>query len=227
MRMRRKKNLNTRLDRCSDLLLPFVTVGLDSRSANLEKEYIDYRELFGNDNPVELEIGCGKGGFVCELAKQRPDVNYIAVEKTRNVLVAGCERAAREGIENIRFMNIGAEYLEKYLPEKSISRIYLNFSCPFPKKRYAGHRLTAPRFLAIYEKLLADGAEIHQKTDNQMLFEFSIEQLSTYGYAIKNVSLDLHKSGFEGNIETEYEKRFSAAGFPIYRLEAYLRQKKG
>ena len=128
------------------------------------------------------------------------------------------------GLANVRFMNIGAEYLEKYLPDNSISRIYLNFSCPYPKKRYAHHRLTAPRFLEIYENIMVKGAEIHQKTDNMHFFEFSIEQFATYGYAIKNVSLDLHNSGFEGNIVTEYEHRFSSAGMPIYRLEAYLKQ---
>ncbi len=222
MRMRRKKNLDTRLDACTDLLMPFCTIGLDSREAILQKEYINYRELFGNDNPVELEIGCGKGGFICELAAREPGKNFLAVEKTRNVICTACETAQKMGLTNVRFLNIGAEYLEKYLPDHSIGRIYLNFSCPFPKSRYARHRLTHSRFLAIYEQLLSPGAEIHQKTDNMHLFEFSIEHLATYGYAIKNVSLDLHRSGFEGNIVTEYEQRFSSMGQPIYRLEAYL-----
>ncbi len=224
MRMRRKKHLESRIDACAELLLPFCTIGLDSRTATLEKEYVNYSELFGNDNPVELEVGCGKGGFICELAARNPDINYIAVEKTRNVLCAACEQAQRMGLTNVRFMNIGAEYLEKYLPDHTISRVYLNFSCPFPKKRYEHHRLTAQRFLAIYENLMTPGAEIHQKTDNMHFFEYSIEQLATYGYAIKNVSLDLHNSGFEGNIVTEYERRFSSAGMPIYRLEAYIKQ---
>lgn len=225
MRMRRKKHLDSRIDACGELLLPFCTNGLDARAAVMEKEYLNYRELFGNDNSVELEIGCGKGGFICELAAREPDINFIAVEKTRNVICTACETAQQQKLGNVRFMNVGAEYLEKYLPPHSISRIYLNFSCPYPKKRYEHHRLTAPRFLSIYEMLLQPDAEIHQKTDNMHLFEYSIEQLSTCGYAIKNVSLDLHNSGFEGNIVTEYEQRFSSAGMPIYRLEAYINKK--
>ncbi|MBO5410241.1 MAG: hypothetical protein J6A60_03165, partial [Clostridia bacterium] len=100
-------------------------------------------------------------------------------------------------------------------------RIYLNFSCPYPKNRYANHRLTNPRFLKSYDIILKNGGEIHQKTDNTGFFEYSIEQLSGYGFALKNVSLDLHSSSFEGNIETEYEHRFASQGLPIYRLEAY------
>ena len=103
-------------------------------------------------------------------------------------------------------------------------RIYLNFSCPFPKKSYASHRLTHERFLKIYKPLLKENAPICQKTDNMHFFEFSLEQLSNGGFALKNVSLDLHKSVFEGNIETEYEHRFVSLGQPIYRLEAYLRE---
>ena len=222
--MRRKKYLDERIDGVGDVLLPYHTEGLDARTAILEKEYLDYAELFGNDNPVELEIGCGKGGFICQLARLHPEMNYIAVEKQRNVIVSACEQAKSEGLTNVRFMDVGAEYLEKFLPPKSISRIYLNFSCPFPKKRFANRRLTSPRFLKTYAVILADGAEIHQKTDNMHLFEYSIEQFATLGYAIKNVSLDLHNSGFDGNIETEYEKKFSSAGLPIYRLEAYIKK---
>ena len=101
-------------------------------------------------------------------------------------------------------------------------RILLYFSCPFPKSGYATHRLTHNRFLEIYKRLLKKGGEIHQKTDNMHFFEFSLEQLSASGFALKNVSLDLHKSGYEGNIMTEYEEKFTSKGFPIYRLEAYI-----
>ena len=111
----------------------------------------------------------------------------------------------------------------KFIPEKSIELLYLNFSCPYPKARYARHRLTHRFFLDIYRSLLKDGAEIHQKTDNMHFFEFSIEEYSAANYKIRNVSLDLHNSDFEGNIVTEYEKRFSDLGQPIYRLEATLK----
>ena len=111
--------------------------------------------------------------------------------------------------------------LESYIPAGCIGRIYLNFSCPFPKKSYASHRLTHRRFLEIYSVLLKPHAEIHQKTDNRNFFEFSLEEFSDCGWTMKNISLDLHASDFEDNIVTEYEKRFSEQGFPIYRLEAY------
>lgn len=220
MRMRRKKHLDERLAACGDMI-----IFMDREDRNFavkdDKSMLDLAELFGNDNPVVLEIGCGKGQFIRELAKRDPDCNYIAVEKASNVIVDAAEKAISEGLTNVRFLRGGAEYLDCYIPRNSAKLIYLNFSCPFPKKSYAAHRLTHRNFLAIYEKLLADGGEIHQKTDNMQLFEFSIGEFSQCGWGLKNVSLDLHKSDFEGNIVTEYEKRFSEQGFPIYRLEAF------
>ncbi len=208
---------------CGAYLFTMHCDDLNALTAVEKKEYIDLPELFGNDNPVVLEIGCGKGRFACELAKREPGLNVLALEKAKNVIVMACEAAQRENIPNVRFLHGGAEYLEKYLPPQSMARIYLNFSCPFPKNSYANRRLTNARFLKSYESLLAPGAEIHQKTDNMHFFEYSIEQFTACGYALKNVSLDLHNSGFEGNIETEYEHRFASQGLPIYRLEAYLK----
>ena len=224
MRMRRKKNLESRLDRCGDLLFSIKDVDKNFKTAIETKDYFDYRELFGNDNPVHMEIGCGKGQFACEIARRNPDINYIAVEKSANVIVQAVEKVIDAGLTNIKFVKGSAEYLPRFIPDGSIDRIYLNFSCPFPKNKYANHRLTNKNFLAIYEMMLSDGAEIHQKTDNMHFFEYSIGELSDYGFTIKNVSLDLHNSGFEGNIVTEYEKRFSDLGQPIYRLEAYLKR---
>lgn len=226
MRLRRKKNLEGRLDACGEMLICPVLDTKDCRRAVEVKELFDFSELFGNDAPVHLEIGCGLGGFACALAKREPQINILAVEKNENAIVEGCERAITEKIPNIRFLAIGAEYLLKYIPESSIERIYLNFSCPFPKSTYANHRLTNRRFLQIYEKLLLPGGEIHQKTDNMGFFEYSIQEYSQSGYCLKHVSLDLHKSGFSGNIMTEYERKFTDLGKPIYRLEAYLPQKE-
>ncbi len=222
MRMRKKKNLEERLAACDNLMV-IDREDLDFSKADSITEYINFTEYFGNENPVHLEIGCGKGQFVCEMAKRNPDINFIAVERSANVLVTACEKAASQGLENILFIKCTAEYLSSYLPENSIERLYLNFSCPFPKKQYASHRLTAQNFLKIYVKFLKKGEEIHFKTDNMQLFEFSVEQMSDFGFAFKNVTLDLHNSGFEGNIVTEYESRFIALGQPIYRLEAYLK----
>lgn len=222
MRMRKKKNLEQRLEGCQNNLIIIDREDRNFNSAKTLKEYIDFEKIFGNKNPIYLEIGCGKGQFVCESAKRNPDINYIAVEKVANVIVSACENANRENIKNVVFIKCGAEYLPSIIKPETISRIYLNFSCPYPKKAYASHRLTAKPFLEIYSELLKKGAEIHQKTDNKGLFEFSIEQLSSFGFKLKNISLDLHNSDFEDNIVTEYEAKFVAEGLPIHRLEAYL-----
>ena len=222
MRMRKKKYLKERLDAVSDILFISDIEDRNFNTAILEKEYLDLEEWFGNSNPLYLEVGCGKGRFACDFAEQNPNINLIAVEKSGNVITAACEEAKNRGLKNLKFIKCGAEYLEKYLRENSVERIFLNFSCPFPKSGYATHRLTHNRFLESYKKLLKKGGEIHQKTDNMHFFEFSLEQLSSSGFALKNVSLDLHKSGYEGNIMTEYEEKFVSKGFPIYRLEAYI-----
>lgn len=220
MRMRRKKNLDERLAACKSVMLYMQCQNEHANDPLSEEYFVNSQKTFGNDNPLYLEIGCGKGGFALEFARQNPDINLIAVEKTPNVLVTGMERLMAEGLPNLRFCMGQAEYLDHLFHEHTVDRLFLNFSCPFPKKQYAAHRLTHERFLEIYRRVLKNGAEIHQKTDNMHFFEFSIEQFSKCGFPMKNVSLDLHNSGFEGNIITEYEKRFSDLGQPIYRLEA-------
>lgn len=219
MRMRRKKNLDTRIENCNDYIIEFEEEKIEY-GKEPKKHLLDLEELFENKNPLHMEIGCGKGQFTMEIAKRNPEVNYIAVEINKNVVVQACEKAKREELKNLKFLILGAEKLGLYIPENSVERIYLNFSCPFPKKRYAKHRLTHENFLEIYKKLMINGASIHQKTDNMHFFEFSIGEFSKAGFVISNVSLDLHNSDFEGNIITEYEKRFSDLGQPIYRLEA-------
>lgn len=220
--MRKKKHLEERLAKCNNIIKLFSD-DCNVLTAVEKKEYLDTAALFGNDNPVVLEIGCGKGRFACEFAKQHPEYNVLALEKCANVVVIACEKAMNENISNLKFLYVGAEYLKKYIRPESIERIYLNFSCPYPKNRYANHRLTNQRFLDRYKTILKKDAEIHQKTDNMHFFEYSIEQFTQSGFCLKNISLDLHNSGFEGNIETEYENRFASMGMPIYRLEAYLK----
>lgn len=226
MRMRRKKHLEERLDACSDIIISMYREDRNFSTSTQKKDYIDTEKLFGNKNPIYLEIGCGKGKFASELSKKNPEINILAVEKTSNVIVEAAERAKAESIPNLKFLLGPAEYLPIFLNDKSVSRIYLNFSCPFPKKRYASHRLTHKNFLKIYKNLMTDSAEIHQKTDNTHFFEFSIEQLTQSGFALKNVTFDLHNSSFEDNIMTEYEERFTNEGLNIYRLEAYLNREK-
>lgn len=223
MRMRKKKNLESRLNACGELLTVAEPEVKDRRETPVKTSCLELGALFGNSDPVYMEVGCGKGRFACEYAAAHPGRNLLAIEKSANVIVAACEGAAQRGLENVRFLKCSAEYLDCFIPEKSISGIFLNFSCPFPKKGYAKHRLTHRSFLAIYDSLMLPGAEIHMKTDDRGLFEFSVEELSEYGFTLKNVTLDLHNSGFEGNIMTEYETRFTEMDKPIYRLEAYLK----
>ncbi len=220
MRMRKKKHLVERLDAVKEYLLPISQHNPDIRRAADEPCYYNIEEIFGNSNPLHLEIGCGKGQFIAEIAKRNPDINYIAIEVCDDVAVLAAEKIKAAGLSNVRFMITGAEFLRKYIEDSTVERIYLNFSCPFPKVRYAKHRLTSNGFLEIYKAILKKGAEIHQKTDNMHFFEFSIENYTEVGYRLKNVSLDLHASDFEGNIITEYEQRFLDLGQPIYRLEA-------
>ena len=219
MRMRRKKHLEERLDQVSDRIinLRVDTIRFDADEA---PKHLNFRELFGNDNPVEMEIGCGKGGFICELAARHPEVNYLAVELYANVLVSACESAEKRGLNNVRFLSGNAEYLDRFIPPHSIRRLYLNFSTPFPKKRQATHRLTHPHFLQMYRRLLTEDATLIQKTDGRVFFQYSLESLSQCGYTLSSVSLDLHADGIEDNIVTEYESRFVAQGLPIYRVEA-------
>ncbi len=226
MRMRRKKHLEERLDACGDIIISMYREDRSFQTATQKTEYIDFQALFGNSNPVYLEIGCGKGKFSAELSKKYPEINILAVEKASNVIVEAAERAKNDNIPNLKFLLGPAEYLPIFVRDKSISRIYLNFSCPFPKKSYASHRLTHKNFLEIYKKIMTDEAEIHQKTDNTHFFEFSIEQLSQSGFALKNVTFDLHSSDFKDNIMTEYEERFTKEGLNIYRLEAYLNREE-
>ncbi|MBR1863329.1 MAG: tRNA (guanosine(46)-N7)-methyltransferase TrmB [Ruminococcus sp.] len=221
MRMRRKNNLEGRLKACGDRIIYMDRDVLDF-SVKDDKDILDLKKLFKRDGPVELEIGCGKGQFIREMAKRCPGTNFLAVELSSNVIVEAAESAMEEGLENVIFLRGNARYLDCFIPEKSVRCIYLNFSCPYPKNSYYNHRLTYKDFLEIYRKILVPEGEVYQKTDNMHFFEFSIEQFTANGFGLKNISLDLHHSGFEGNIVTEYEKRFSDMGMPIYRLEAYM-----
>lgn len=222
MRMKRKKNLDERIEASSDYLTIMKNDSLNYKDAVNENHQIDFTHLFGNSKPVYLEIGSGKGQFGCTFAKENPDKNILCVERNRNVLILAIESAREMGLENIRFLCGTAEYLPSYINEKSVEEIYLNFSCPFPKHKHVAHRLTNPRFLEIYKKILKPNGVICQKTDNMHFFEYSLESFSQSGFMLSNISLDLHHSDFEGNIVTEYESKFASQGLPIYRLEARL-----
>ena len=181
-----------------------------------------WHEVFGNTNPIHVEFGCGKGGFITELAKRNPDINYIAAERAETVVYKACKKANRqeEVLENLFFLYFDVANCMDIFEEGEVGRIYLNFSDPWPKNRYAKRRLTYRDFLKKYETILGENGELHFKTDNKGLFASSIEEFSLEKWQMKNVSLDLHNSGMEDNIMTEYEKKFSELGFTINRLEA-------
>ncbi|ONI38106.1 tRNA (guanosine(46)-N7)-methyltransferase TrmB [Candidatus Epulonipiscium fishelsonii] len=177
---------------------------------------------FNNENEIFVEFGCGKGDFALEMVKAYPNINFIAIEKFETVLYKACKKAnAENGIpQNLRFLNIDVESCIDIFGSHELSRIYLNFSDPWPKNKYAKRRLTYRKFLDKYKSILKPSGEIHFKTDNKQLFAFSIEEFSYSKWLIKNVSLDLHNSNFKNNIITEYERKFSELGYTINRLEA-------
>lgn len=178
-----------------------------------------WNEYFGNDNPIYAEIGCGKGKFIVQNASENPDINFIGIER-QTTIMAIAARKTNSDMKNIALIRGDAETLEDLFSSEELSRIYLNFSDPWPKKRWAKRRLTHRHFLDIYKSLLKGDKEIFLKTDNTVFFESSLNEFCETGWRLSNISLDLHNSGYEGNIMTEYEERFSGLGQPIYRLEA-------
>lgn len=181
-----------------------------------------WREKFGNDNPIHIEIGMGKGQFIIKLAELNPNINYIGIEKFSSVLIRAVEKQEEAELPNLVFIRFDAEEIESIFAENEIDRIYLNFSDPWPKDRHAKRRLTSTRFLARYKNFLKTDGYVAFKTDNKDLFDFSLEQVKEAGWRLEDVTFDLHNSPYnEGNIMTEYEERFSAKGNPICRLVAY------
>lgn len=178
-----------------------------------------WSEYFGNDKPIYAEIGCGKGRFIVQNAIANPDVNFIGIERQTTIMAIAARKAGPE-MDNIAFIRGDAETLADLFAPEELSRIYLNFSDPWPKKRWAKRRLTYRAFLDLYKTALKGDKEIFLKTDNTVFFESSLNEFCETGWRLSNISLDLHNSDFEGNIMTEYEERFVGLGQPIYRLEA-------
>jgi len=216
MRMRKKKHLNERMERVASFL-----IGNPSEMSG------KWAQISGG-RPLHLEIGCGKGKFICETAASNPDIFFIALEKVPDVLVMAMEKAGMEGLENVRFLRGDAGLLRAYFSPGEVERIYLNFSDPWPSNRHRDRRLTSEGFLRIYADILSDGGSIFFKTDNSALFEFSVKEFNRCGWILRNVTRDLH-GGWEGGFNpaggavTEYERRFHSMGIPINRLEAYKR----
>lgn len=206
MRMRKKPNLSPRMEQCARLLVeaPEVRRGR-------------WREPSGG--PLYLELGCGKGRFTCGTAETIPQALLVAVERVPEAMVVAMERAEAAGLSNVLFIDGNADKLGNYFAPGEAERIYLNFSDPWPSNRHAKRRLTHPNFLRLYWSILPVGGQIHLKTDNQALFEWSLLQFPKVGYALSEVTRDLHGSGIQG-IMTDYEEKFHNLGFPIHRCVA-------
>jgi tRNA (guanine-N7-)-methyltransferase len=184
---------------------------------NLNKS--KWNKVFGNNNPVHIEIGMGKGDFIIENALRYPNINFIGIEKYDSVLARAIEKLKDKELPNLRLIRMDARLIDEVF-DKEIDVLYLNFSDPWPKKRHAKKRLTSDLFLEKYKNIFKKDNIIIMKTDNQSLFEYSLESLSRNGFILEKVSLDLHSSDIENNIETEYEKRFVAKGNNIYYVYA-------
>ena len=210
MRMRKKPNLLPRMERASAVL-----------TGEPEQYRGRWLEAFPGFTALQLELGCGKGGFTCAAAAAMPETLLVAVEKVPDAMVVAMERAVEAGLRNVRFLDIDAVRLPELFAPGEVERIYVNFCDPWPKKKQFKRRLTAPGFLALYRQVLRPGGEIWFKTDNQPLFDWSLETLAEAGFRLSEVTRDLHADGPVG-IMTDYEKRFYGEGKPICRLVAAL-----
>ena len=186
-----------------------------------------WREVFGCDHPLQIEVGMGKGRFLMDLAAAHPDVNYVGIEMYSSVLVKAIGRAeereaAGEDTRNFRFLRQDARFLPDIFASGEVDHIWLNFSDPWPKSRHGGKRLTSANFLHKYEQILRPGGGLDFKTDNEMLFDFSLREIRDCGWLLTAMTRDLHRDPVlcEGNIMTEYEEKFSSMGHPIFKLSA-------
>ena len=202
-----------------------------AREVMIENEFVftepenmagTWKEVFGNNNPVRIEIGMGKGRFITTLAQMNPDINYIGIEKYSSVLLRAVEKQDELRLSNLRFIRMDAENIGDVFAKGEVDRIYLNFSDPWPKDRHAKRRLTSRQFMARYDIILKPDGQVEFKTDNKDLFDFSLEEIKEADWELPVVTFDLHNDSVlnEGNVMTEYETRFSQMGNPICKLVA-------
>lgn len=187
-----------------------------------------WQERFPKNQPIQIEIGMGKGQFITGMAKANPEINYIGIDMQVSVVSFALDKVLAEHLPNVQLLHVDGSALTNYFADGEVDQIYLNFSDPWPKKRHEKRRLTSKEFLSVDEQILRPQGEIHFKTDNRGLFEYSLASFSQYGMVLKKVWLDLHQSDeVATNIMTEYEEKFSAKGQPIYRVEASFPKKMG
>ena len=185
-----------------------------------EKAKGRWKEIFGNDHPIHIEVGSGKGGFITGMAKANPDINYIGIDIQKTVLSYALDKVLEADVPNVKLLWVDGDSLTNYFEDGEIDLLYLNFSDPWPKKKHEKRRLTYKTFLDTFKQILPPEGQIHFKTDNRGLFEYSLVSFSQYGMILLGVWLDLHASDYEGNVMTEYEAKFSSKGQVIYRVEA-------
>lgn len=210
MRMRKKKNLIPRMERCGACLVeyPYAMAG-------------KWRALYPQARELRLELGCGKGRFTAGIAAAEPDVLFIAVEKVPDAMVIAMERCTAEGLKNVFFVSADADQLPCFFQGGEVDRIYINFCDPWPTKRHAKRRLTHGNFLKLYRQVLRNGGQIHFKTDNAGLFDFSVEEFPQFGFTLSEVTRNLHEHGPIG-VMTDYEAKFHELGMPIHRCVATM-----
>lgn len=234
MRMRRKPNIQEKLDHMSSIVFRYPWMGISRKDIfdnNQNPDVFwgpDWAQVFGNEASLHLELGTGKGIFITTLARHNPSLNYIGVERVPEIIYKAARK--QRGIHNLRFLMADVEHLSSFFRTGQIERIYLNFSDPWPKTKHSRRRLTYSTFLDIYKKLLKSGGEIHFKTDNRDFFDFSLQSFAENGFSLKNITYDLHyikddnRELFQlllvDNIMTEYEKKFTDQGYPICRCIA-------
>ena len=205
MRMRKKPNLALRMEKCSEFLI-----------SSPEEYRGHWRDLKPDAQELRLELGCGKGRFTAETAEQNPQALYIAVERVPDAMIVAMERCREKGLRNVFFVDGDAALLRQYFDHGEVDLLYINFCDPWPSNHHARRRLTHENFLVLYRGILREGGQIHFKTDNRDLFEYSLFQFPKAGYALSQVTRDLHKDGIQG-VMTDYEEKFHSMGTPINR----------
>lgn len=183
-------------------------------------------EWFERQQPIHIEVGSGMGKFITTLAQQNPHINYVAIERDKNVMIRVLDKVREHNLTNIKLLCNDAVILTDYFRQGEVNRIYLNFSDPWPKKRHAKRRLTYRSFLALYQQILREDGELHFKTDNRGLFAYSLESMSQFGMYFTKINLNLHQEDEGDNIPTEYEHKFAEKGSRIYRMEAKFHSKQ-
>lgn len=183
-------------------------------------------EWFERQQPIHIEVGSGMGKFITTLAQQNPHINYVAIERDKNVMIRVLDKVREHNLTNIKLLCNDAVILTDYFRQGEVDRIYLNFSDPWPKKRHAKRRLTYRSFLTLYQQILREDGELHFKTDNRGLFAYSLESMSQFGMYFTKINLNLHQEDEGDNIPTEYEHKFAEKGSRIYRMEAKFHSKQ-